>query len=74
MVRRTVSLPESVDALVKELTQSGESYSAAVARLIEEGARVLRSGKAPSYIGIGEGPEDLGINAEKYLRRLARGE
>ena len=48
----------------------GESFSAAVARLIDAGARSLRGGKRPSYVASGEGPEDLGRMAERYLREL----
>lgn len=53
MARRTIYLPESVEAL---------------ARLIESGARSGGESTMLSYIGSGEGPEDLGLNAEKYLR------
>jgi hypothetical protein len=71
MARRTVNLPESVEALAREAAEPGESFSATVSRLIEEGVRVTRGRRGPSYVGSGEGPEDLGINAEKYLRELA---
>ena len=71
MIRRTVSIPESVDGLVRDLAREGESYSAALARLVEEGARRLREGKRPLYVGAGgEGPEDLSENAEKYLEEI----
>lgn len=73
MVRRTVSLPETVDSLVREMAQEGESFSAAVARLIEAGARALRSGRRPRYVASGTGPEDLGRKADEYLRKLVRG-
>lgn len=72
MVRRTVNLPDSVDALVRDLAGEDESFSGAVARLIEAGARALRSGRRPSYVGAGDGPEDLGRRAEEYLRKLAK--
>ncbi len=71
MVRRTVNLPDSVDILVRELAEEGESFSAAVARLIEVGARSLRGSKPPRYVASGEGPDDLGRRAEEYLRELA---
>ncbi|MCP9485004.1 MAG: hypothetical protein MSC30_04030 [Gaiellaceae bacterium MAG52_C11] len=71
MARRTVNLPDSVEADVRELTLEGESFSATVTRLLDEGMRALRGPRKPSWIGSGEGPEDLGINAEKYLRELA---
>ena len=70
MARRTVNLPESVEAVVRELAEEGESFSATVSRLIEEGARSLRGPRRPSYVGTGEGPEDLGRMAELYLREL----
>jgi hypothetical protein len=70
MIRRTVSIPESVDALVRDLTKDGESYSAALARLVEEGARALETPRRLSFIGSGEGPGDLGENAEKYLEEI----
>jgi hypothetical protein len=71
MVRRTVNLPESTDALVRQIAQEGESFSAAVTRLIEAGAKALRGGRRPSYVGVGKGgPPDLGRMAEKYLREL----
>ena len=73
MVRRTVSLPDGVDSLVRELAHDGESFSAAVARLVEAGARSLQSGKPPRYVASGDGPKDLGRRAERYLRELARG-
>ena len=71
MVRRSVTLSESTEVLVRALAEEGESFPAAVARLIEAGARSLRSGKRPSYVGAAQGPEDLGENAEKYLRELS---
>jgi hypothetical protein len=70
MVRRTVNLPESVDALVRSLAEDAESFSATVSRLIEAGARATRGRRPPSYVGIGEGPGDLGRKAEQYLREL----
>ncbi len=71
-MRRTVSLPDSVDMLVREMAEGGESFSAAVSRLIEAGARSLRGGRPASYVASGDGPEDLGRMAEKYLRDLVR--
>jgi hypothetical protein len=59
-----------IDATVRENALEGESYSATVARLIDVGARALNGPRRPSYVGIGEGPEDLGVNAEEYLRRI----
>ncbi len=69
-MRRTVNLPDSVEALVRQCGEDGESFSATVSRLIEAGARSLRGRRRPSYVASGEGPEDLGRMAEKYLREL----
>jgi hypothetical protein len=66
MIRRTLSMPDSVDTLVRERAHEGESFSAAAVRLIVEGAR--RGGpKRPRYVATGTGPRDLGRNAERYL-------
>lgn len=66
--RRTIHISESTEALVRDAAEDGESFSAAVTRLIEAGAAARKP--LPSYIGIGSGPEDLGRNHEKYLREL----
>jgi hypothetical protein len=68
MARHTIYLPESVETLARDNAREGESFSATVARLIEAGVREEGGLDMPSYIGSGEGPEDLGLNAEKYLR------
>lgn len=67
MPRRTIYLPADADQLVREHAREGESFSAALVRLIEIGAREDEHHKPLDYIGAGEGPGDLGINAEKYL-------
>ena len=72
MARRTICIPDSLDARVRELAKEGESFSATVARLIEVGAMATSGPKRPGYVATGEGPKDLGRNAERYLRRLAR--
>ena len=71
MVRRTVNLPDSTDALVRDLAAEDESFSAAVSRRIEAGARPLGAGRPPPYVASGEGPDDLGRAAERYLGELA---
>jgi hypothetical protein len=68
MARRTINLPEPTETLVRELAHDGESFSAAVSRLIEAGARSVQGAKPPAYVAAGEGPEDLGSMAEDYLR------
>jgi hypothetical protein len=70
MPRRTISLPESIEELARESARDGESFSATVARLIEQGARVERGARRPRYVGSGEGDSDLGRAAERYLREL----
>ncbi len=70
MVRRTVNLPESVEALARDSAEEGESFSATIARLVEVGARATRGPRRPRYVGTGEGPDDLGRLAERYLREL----
>ena len=73
MARRTIYLPESVEKLARDNAREGESFSATVARLIEEGARADGKREMPSYVGAGaEGPDDLGINDEKYLRLIVK--
>lgn len=68
MVRRTVSIPESVDEKVRDAAEDDESFSAAVARLLEAGLRATSGKHRPEWVGSGEGPDDLGRRAEEYLR------
>jgi hypothetical protein len=70
MARRTVNLPDSVEALARDAAESGESFSATVSRLIELGVRTSGSRKPPGYVPGGDGPDDLGRAAERYLREL----
>lgn len=70
MARRTIHIPDGTEALVRELAQEGESFSAAVTRLVEAGASALERGRIPGYVASGEGPDDLGRKAEAYLREL----
>jgi hypothetical protein len=67
MARRTIYLPDSVEELARRNALEGESFSATIARLIEAGAREAGEAELPDWIGSGEGPEDLGVNAERYL-------
>ena len=67
MPRRTIYLPAHIDELVRKQQLGNESFSATVARLIEFGAFDGNEEDWPEWIGSGEGPGDLGINAEKYL-------
>ena len=70
MARRTVNLPDVVEARARRLQREGESFSATVARLIDEGARAVEGPRRPTYVGSGDGPDDLGRRAEEYLREL----
>ncbi|MBI2964760.1 MAG: hypothetical protein HYY34_00995 [Chloroflexi bacterium] len=68
MARRTISLPGHVEAQVKENMEPGESFSAAIARLVIAGISARGRRKPLAYIASGKGPRDLGLNAERYLR------
>lgn len=68
MVRKTITLPESAVELVHERAAEGESFSATVARLIEEGSRLVGQSRVPGYVGSGEGPPDLSLRVDEYLR------
>jgi hypothetical protein len=70
MARRTISLPQSIEDLARESAREGESFSATIARLIEQGAHAERGARRPRYVASGEGPEDLGTAVERYLREL----
>ncbi len=67
VARRTIYLPKDVEKLARDNAEEGESFSATIARLVQAGAR---KGAYPDWIGSGEGPEDLGLNAEKYLKEI----
>jgi hypothetical protein len=67
MPRVTISLPDSIETLARESAREGESFSATVARLIELGAEAQGSPRRLCYIATGDGPDDLGIAAERYL-------
>ena len=73
VARRTIYLTESVEGLARANAREGESFSATVARLIEQGARAEGEQDPPRYVGSGEGPRDLGIKLEKYLREALEG-
>lgn len=71
MVRRTVSLPDAVDKKVRDVAGDDESFSAAVARLLEAGINATTGKHRPEWIGSSDGPDDLGRRAEEYLRHPA---
>ena len=72
MVRRTTNVSEAVDRLIRQRVAEEGSYSAAVARLVEAGTRTLGRKSVPPYVATGDGPPDLGIAAERYLRAAPR--
>ena len=73
LARRTISLPDRLDLLIRETEMSGESFSAAVARLVETGLRASGRTRRPRYVASGSsGGADLGLRAEEYLRELVR--
>jgi hypothetical protein len=72
VVRRTVNLPDAMDEQVRAAAEQGESYSAAVTRLLAAGMKAGGTTRAPAWIGSGDGPQDLGRRAEEYLRNPVR--
>ena len=69
--RRTIHISQGTEELVRDLADEGESFSAAVARLIEAGAAASGQGREPGYVGIAAGDGDeFGRKAEEYLREL----
>jgi hypothetical protein len=68
MPKRTISIPEHTDQLVRDFAYEGESFSSALTRLIELGATAVEMNKVPSYVGSADGPDDLGLRTEEYLR------
>ena len=70
VVRRTVTLPDSLDVRVRAASGDSESFSAAVARLLESGLR--EGGSPPAWIGSGDsGDPDLALQVERLLAELA---
>lgn len=64
MVRRTVTIPDSLDERVRAQQREGESFSAAVARLLEEG---LDERSLPSYVASAPGGTDDSIRIEEIM-------
>ena len=73
MARRTISLPDGIEDLARASAREGESFSATVARLIEQAVRGEHGARRPRYVASGEGPDDLGRAAERYLREPVEG-
>ncbi len=73
MVRRTISVSPAIDERIRKIAEEEGSYSAAVARLVEEGTRRLGKSERPSWIGSADFlPRDFGLNHEKYMREAMR--
>jgi hypothetical protein len=70
MARRTIYLPDPVEQLIRQQALEGESFSAAVVRLVEAGSRAAGTRRRPRYVATGDGPDELGARAEQYLRDL----
>jgi hypothetical protein len=68
MPRRTIYIPESTEKRVRALADEDESFSAAVTRLLEAGATAVEGRRVPSFVASGEGPSDLSLRAEEYLK------
>jgi hypothetical protein len=64
MVRRTVTIPDALDERVRNEQREGESFSAAVARLLANG---LERQRVPSYVGSAAGTRDLSLRVEEVL-------
>lgn len=68
MVRRTISIPEHLDARIREQMWKGESFSSAVARLVARGIKA--KGKIPSWIGSGRSKGDFPWDVEEHLDQI----
>lgn len=65
MVRRTITLPDHLDGRVRKNADEGESFSAAVSRLLEAG---LDGKRVPSYVGLDTGGgDDVSLRVEELL-------
>jgi hypothetical protein len=69
MVRRTITLPDDLDTRVRAAARDDESFSAAVARLVEAG---LAGDREPlAWIGSGDsGDPELAMRVEEVLAEL----
>lgn len=73
MLRRTITIPDYLDAEIRKVADEGESFSATVTRLLERA--ILRPDEerpVPEYVGAWEGPGDLSLRVEEILEQLAR--
>jgi hypothetical protein len=68
MVRRTISIPEHIDTLIRQTATEGESFSAAVARLVQQG---IQNGRPlPSWIGSATSTGDFPWDEEEHLDQI----
>lgn len=75
MVRRTISVSPAIDEKIRKIAEEEGSYSAAVARIVEDASRRGRTGERPGWIGSVDDPDlprDFARNHEKYLREALR--
>ncbi len=72
MVRRTITIPEPIDALVRRHAHDGESFSAAMVRFVRAGIEAESGQDRYAWIGSFDGPTDLGERVEDYLREIVR--
>lgn len=69
-MRHTIYVPDEKEQLIRSAMQPGETFSAAVLRLVQEGIFASMGREEPGYFNSMEGddlPEDLGLNYEKYM-------
>ncbi|HUQ41983.1 MAG TPA: hypothetical protein VM052_05730 [Candidatus Limnocylindrales bacterium] len=70
MVRRTISVPPAVDEKIRRIAEHEGSYSAAVARLVEDATKRGRTSERADFIGSvddADVPRDFAREHEKYL-------
>lgn len=69
MVRRTITLPDSLDTRVREQVGDNESFSAAITRLVE--AALERDPEPLAWIGSGQSDDpDLALQLEQVMDEL----
>ena len=70
VVRRTITLPDAVDSRVRDAAYEDESFSAAVARLLEEGLATTEG--RPDWIGSARSDDpSMSMRVEEILDEIA---
>ena len=70
MVRRTITLPEGLDSRIRDAAYEDESFSAAVARLLDDGLR--STSDRPDWIGSVAGDDPtISMRVEEILDEIA---